>query len=252
MSETPLLAALRRPNRETPYARGVADLLTLLGLLREGPPAGPSGEVAGMVLASLAAHLRDGVTAGLSWDDLDAAGLRGVDILRALEASRLARVAAPTPARVARTVQAVIKARRGGEDVYLMQYDAHAGRYQPIGGKVEASDDGPEAALRREMWEELGLKELPTAQTCPLALILGDWGKTEISATYGILTRYAFDFLYVEAVAFPLVTDEATRWLSRAEIAAAWAADGRAISPIYAEGPGLARLDGLPPTRGAA
>lgn len=227
------------------YGRGVLDLLRLLGLV-SGRDA-PADEVAAMVIGSLRAHLLDGVVVGLRWGDLDAEGLRGVDILRAMEAARAAAVTSPTPARTVRVAQAVIKARRGSEDFYLMQYDAHAERYQPIGGKQEVSDADSAAALRRELMEELGLDAPPGPDRCTLTLIRADWQKTALSATYGVLTRYTMDFYAVSAIRFPLSLREGTRWLSRAEIVARRAADGRAITPIYEEALGLATLDGLPP-----
>ncbi len=227
------------------YARGVLDLLRLLGLI-SGRDA-PADEVAAMFMESLRAHLLDGVVVGLRWGDLEAQGVRGVDILRAVEAARAAAVASPTPARNVRVVQAVIKARRGGEDFYLMQYDAHAGCYQPLGGKQEAGDADSAAALRRELMEELGLAAPPGPDRCTLTLIRAAWQKTALSATYGVLTRYTMDFYAVSEVRFPLTPGEGTRWLSRAEIAARCAADGRAITPIYEEALGLDALDALPP-----
>lgn len=240
--------ALEDPSQASSYVRGVTDLLRLLGLLRdEDGRAAPADEVAGMVLDSLRAHLRDGVTVGLAWGDLDGEGLRGVDILRAIEAARLARVAEPTPGRVVRVAQAVIKARRDGEEVYLMQYDRHAGQYQPIGGKQKPEDADSAAALRREIAEELGLDGPPGVEACTLRLLKAGWGAIRQSATYGILTRYTFDFYHVEKMGFPVKTGQDTRWLSRAEMVAGRAEDGRAISSVYAEALDQAMLDGLSP-----
>ena len=244
-----LSATLESLAPRSAYARGVLDLLHVLGLVRSGADGvSPADEVAAMVLDSLRAHLADGVSVGLPWGDLDAGGLRGVDVLRAIETARLDAVSSPTPGRVVRVVQAVIKGRRGGEDVYLMQYDRHAGRYQPIGGKQEPDDDGPEAALRREMAEELSLKTPPGPADCTLIPLRLGWRTSEVSATYGILTAYQFDFFAVQDIRFPLPADENTRWLTRAEVVAEQASDGRAVSPVYmAALGGLAALDTLPP-----
>ncbi len=244
-----LSAVLATLTPRSAYARGVLDLLHVLGLVRSGEDgASPADEVAAMVLDSLRAHLADGVPVGLPWGDLDAGGLRGVDVLRAIEAARLNAVPSPTPGRVVRVAQAVIKGRRGGEDVYLMQYDRHAGRYQPIGGKQEPDDDGPEAALRREMAEELGLEAPPGPADCTLVPLRLGWRTSEVSATYGILTAYQFDFFAVQDIRFPLPADESTRWLTRTEVAAGRASDGRAVSPVYTAAlGGLGALDALPP-----
>jgi 8-oxo-dGTP pyrophosphatase MutT (NUDIX family) len=200
-----------------------------------------------MVLESLMAHLVDGVTVGFAWEDLGAAQLRGVDFLRAVEQARAAAVPEPTPGRVVSVVQAVFKARLGSQDAYLMQYDEHAGRYQPIGGKVDFGDADSADALRREMMEELRLKAIPSRYDCPLEPVLTGWFTTEISATYGVLTAYTVDFYAATSVRFFIDTDINTRWLTRDEIAAGRAADGRAITTIYQQALGFDLLDAIPP-----
>lgn len=230
------------------YERGVLDLLRLLGLV-DGPPGElrASDEVAGLLLSSLRAHLADDVRVGLRWGDLDATGLRGVDVLRAVETARARRVASPTPARAVRVVQAVIKGERGGEDVYLMQYDRHAGRYQPLGGKQEPADASPEAALRREIMEELRLDRAPGPAALALEPLGPGWQTRELSATYGVLTVYEMAFFVARAVRFEVPLDADTRWLARGEIAHGQAADGRPVSPVLQRAlGGLERLDALP------
>src|SRR5690606_15714456 len=65
--------ALADLSRGDDYTRGVLDLLVLLGLVEPGEGGfQPGGEVSAMVIASLRAHLADGVRVGLHWDDLDA------------------------------------------------------------------------------------------------------------------------------------------------------------------------------------
>lgn len=248
-----LLAVLETLQSETPYAQGVIDLLELMGLTDAeagGGRAAPTGEVTGMALESLKAHLRDGIQIGPDWNDLSRPAPRGVDILRAIEEARLAAVDAPTPGRVVTVTQGVIKKRLGDVDHYLMQYDRHAGQYQPIGGKVDPADADPAEALRREMMEELALGRLPGPADCALSPIGTDWHTTRLSATYGILTGYTFHFYQVTIAAFTFPTEKGTRWLSRAEIVNGQAADGRAISTIYPEALGWPLLDGLAPLPG--
>lgn len=228
---------------DSAYARGALDLLSLLGLIAPDGP--PSGEVAAYLLDSLRAHLADGVAVGLDWERLDGDGLRGVDILRALEASRVARVDDPTPGRVVRVVQGVIKARTPEGDRYLMQFDAPAGRYQWIGGKHDPEDASPDAALRREIAEELGLDAPPGPDDCTLTVLESNWPTANLSATFGILTAYAFTYFSVEAVRFPILTDARTRWLSLEEVAGGQAADGRAVQGLAGLKP--ERLAELPP-----
>jgi hypothetical protein len=103
------------------YAQGALDVLALLGLVTlNAARAIPVNDVAAMALGSLGAHLADGVTVGLRWDDLDAEPPRGVDILRVIEQARVARVAQPTPGRMVEAAQSIIKLRRGTNDFYCL------------------------------------------------------------------------------------------------------------------------------------
>ena len=68
-------------------------------------------------------------------------------------------------ASVIEAVIGIIKARRGDDDVYLMQYDEKAEQFQPIGGKREAFDVSTHAALTRELCEELALDNLKKQRT---------------------------------------------------------------------------------------
>jgi hypothetical protein len=247
-----LSAVLANLSCHSDYAQGALDLLVLLGLVHiEDGRAVSVDAVTAMMIDSLKAHLADGVTVGVCWSDLDGGSPRGVDVLRAAEALRLARVSHPTPARVVQAAQAVIKMRRGQgedtEDVYLMQYDTHARRFQAIGGKHEPCDVDMEATLRREMAEELVLPAPPGVDQCMLWPLGAGWVETALSATYGILTHYTFTFYQVSDIHFPIIVDNITRWLTRAEIAAGCAADGRPISPIYQQALGWELLDALTP-----
>ncbi|GAB4483051.1 MAG: hypothetical protein Kow00124_32280 [Anaerolineae bacterium] len=233
-----VLAALQ--NGQPPageYARGVCDMLRLLGLLH-GPTGSPepSDRLAGLLIDSLAAHLADGVPVELP---------PLVDLLRAIETLRMERVLDAAPARVVQVTQAVIKRRIGGVDHYLMQYDAAADWFQPLGGKCDPDDLDSAAALRREIGEELGLDAPPGPDDCALTPLLLGWQTRDLSATYGVLTAYTMDFYHLTAIRFPLETDRDTRWLARAEIAAGRARDGRPISDIYLRALGLPRLDAL-------
>jgi 8-oxo-dGTP pyrophosphatase MutT (NUDIX family) len=238
-----VLAALAA---DTDYARGALDVLRLLGLVEDrGGSLEPAGEVSALFLHSLRAHLRDGVRFCFDWDDLDAEGTRGVDVLWAAETARARAVPDPTPARVVTVVQSIIKTRVGDEDRYLMQYDRHARRFQPLGGKLELNDHDLDRALRRELAEELALDTAPDLDLCELVLLDEGWRTVVPSATYGVLTHYTFAFFHVVNVQFPIRADDDTCWLTRDDIAQGRTGDGRAISPIYLEALGLARLDGL-------
>jgi 8-oxo-dGTP pyrophosphatase MutT (NUDIX family) len=204
--------------------------------------------VAGMAIDILKAHLADGVGIGIRWEDLDAPAPRGVEFLKAIERARQSAVSAPTPARVVQAAQSIIKSMRGGAESYLMQYDAHARRYQPIGGKREPDEHSLEETLRREFAEELGLSDVPESDVLALKEVGNGWVEQTSSATYGIITRYTFSFFHVLRMRLPVPDDGITGWVSRAEMEAGVAADGRPISPVYFDGLGREVLDELAET----
>lgn len=238
-----LTDALERLLTETPYQKGVLDTLRLLGLTGKD---GASGKVARMFLDVLRAHQVDGIEIGLDWESLDGPAPRGVDVIRAIEKSRLSRVEHPTPARIVRASQAVFKR---DYDAYLMQYDDHAKRYQPVGGKQEPDEDDPTVTLRREICEELNLPAPPDHQESILDLIKDDWVETSLSATYGLLTQYTFSFFHVVLARFPINTDDITRWLNIDEIIRGTADDQRMVSPILLQALGIDTLNSLSPTQ---
>ncbi|NDJ54479.1 MAG: NUDIX domain-containing protein [Chloroflexi bacterium] len=228
---------------EDDYSQGVQDVLRLLGWMDAAGQA--CGDVTAMLLASLRAHAAQGLTAAHDWEDLDASGLRGVDVLRALEASRIAGVEAAAPARHVSVAQVIIKRGTDAGDQYLYCYDPQAGQYQPVGGKRDPEDASLEAALRREMFEELELGAIPTVQEVSLELVKDDWRTQEVSRTYGILTGYQFAFFHAQRLLFPLTISRDIRWIGREQIAAGWAADEREISPILQTALGWDLLDRL-------
>lgn len=101
--------------------------------------------------------------------------------------------------------------------------------------------------LRREIAEELHLSALPGPDQVSLSPVGGEWVETALSATYGILTRYTFRFFQATHIHFRIMLDTDTQWLSRAEIAAGRADDGREVSSIYLQALGLDAIDSLPP-----
>jgi 8-oxo-dGTP pyrophosphatase MutT (NUDIX family) len=242
-----LVTALRDLTETSDYDRGVLDTLRLLGLVTlENGLATPTGEVAQMLVASLAAHAEEGTEVGFDWNELDGEGLRGVDLVRAFEESRAQRNSGAGAERSVHVVQAIIKGMRENLDYYLMQYDPHAKQYQPIGGKVEASDADSEAALCREIEEELEFDAPPGIEDCTMELIEAGWVTSKISPTYGVLTNYVFDFYHLTQITFPISQTGYTRWLRRGEIERGRADDSRSVSTIYLEALGMARLDALP------
>lgn len=235
--------------RDSDYAAGILDTLVLLGLVHiKGDRAAPSGKVAGMALDVLRAHLADDTPIALDWENLDAGSSRGVDILRAIETARIATIDHPVPARIVEAAVSIIKTRRADSDWYLMQWDAHAGRYQPLGGKREPHEANLSITLRRELAEELGLPAPPGEEICQLQPVGQGWQVAALSATYGVLTRYTFAFYHVVEARFPINRSYDTDWLTRDEILSGSASDGRPVTEIYQRALSFERLDSLPPT----
>lgn len=236
-------------NDQSAYAAGVRDLLTLLNLAHqvEGKTQ-PTGEVSQFLLDLLAVHKQDELVLQFDWNNLDQDGLRGVDILAAVEQARLKTINEPTPARTVSVAQAIIKKKTATGDYYFMQYDYHGGRYQLIGGKQDPEDLHIEAALRREMSEELRLDVIPTHQEAALELLLANWRQRQRSSTYGLLTAYSFTFYFVGAFRVPLLIDDDNQWLSKEAIIHGSAADQRTITTILQDAVGWSSLDSLPAT----
>lgn len=218
------------------YSRAVRDLLTALGVL--SPDTGQvTSPAAFYLIQSLLWSIRDGAFSAESWQGLvqDSCGGAGMRLVDMLEHNRLQCAASPTPLRVIEAVMAVIKARRNGEDVYLMQYDEKAGQFQPIGGKREVFDASAEAALTREICEELALDGLIAGKDFQLRPVIEHIRVKEVSASVHVVTAYDHSFYHLTDVRFPLVTDGLTQWITAAELAARRSRDGRPISVLLEE-----------------
>jgi hypothetical protein len=218
------------------YRRGVRDLLTALGVI-SGETGEASSPMAYYFIQSLLHSIRDNALSPSNWTGLrgDGCGGTGLQIVHLLEENRLQCTPQPTPLRVIEAVIGIIKARRGDEDVYLMQYDDKAEQFQPIGGKREAYDASTHAALTRELCEELALNNLTLGQDFSLRPIMEHIKRREVSASVHVVTEYDHSFYLLTDVRFPVVTDHMTRWISAAEVAAQRTIDGRAITRLLDE-----------------
>ncbi len=226
------------------YARGVQDVLRALGVLSADAPTSP---MAYYFIQSLLALARDSAPVTEAWQGLAGEGCTGTGarLLHLLEDYRRLCTPEPEPLRKVQTVIAVIKARRGADDVYLMQYDAKAEQFQPIGGKQELFDASSEAALTRELCEELVIPSLTPGTDFQIRPIAEHIKFNEVSASVHVLTQYDHSFYHLTDIRFPLVMDSITRWISQAELDAGRTADGKAITALLSN-----YIPGVLPTLG--
>ncbi len=235
-----------QPGVEVPeaYRRAVHDMLIALGVIssQTGQFTSP---VAYYFVQSLLCAFRDGALKADAWIGslADECAGTGARLVRLLESHRLACVDSPTPLRRVQAVMAIIKARRAGTDVYLMQYDDKAGQFQPLGGKREATDASNATALTRELCEELEIERLTPGQDFNIHPLIEHIKVNTVSASLQVLTEYDHSFYHLSDVRFPIPPDSATRWITAAELAAGKTGDGRAISKLIDE-----HLPGILPT----
>ncbi len=218
------------------YHRAVQDMLTALGVIsaQTGQFTSP---VAYYFVQSLLCALRDGALKADTWTGslADECSGTGTRLVRLLESHRLACVDSPTPLRRVQAVMAIIKARRAGSDVYLMQYDHKAAQFQPLGGKREATDASNAVALTRELCEELEIERLTPGEDFNIHPLIEHIKINTVSASLQVLTQYDHSFYHLTEIRFPLHTDSSTRWITAAELAAGKTEDGRTVSRLMDE-----------------
>lgn len=214
------------------YRQGIQDALAAFGVLSEnGEPVSP---MAYYFVQSLLYAIQDGAFNSSSWQGglADSCTGLGTRLVHFLEQHRLECAPVATPLRVVEAVTAVIKARRADGDVYLMQYDEKARQFQPLGGKHEAFDASSEAALARELCEELSIAALTPGKDFRLRPIVEHVQMKEISASLHVITAYDHSLYHLTDVRFPLHTDHVTRWITASELAARKTTDGLAITSL--------------------
>jgi 8-oxo-dGTP pyrophosphatase MutT (NUDIX family) len=216
------------------YSQGVYDVLAALGVLT-GPNNTPVSPMAFYFVQSLMHTIAEETLTSESWKRLagDVCGGVGARLVDLMESNRIACSPEPTPLRVIQVVTAVIKARRADGDVFLMQYDEKAEQFQPIGGKQETTDASNQAALIRELCEELTIPVLIPGEDCHIHPIVEHALILEVSNSLHIVTRYDHSFYHLTNVRFPIQTDDITRWISASELVARKTRDGYAITALF-------------------
>src|SRR3954470_10533742 len=141
---------------------------------------------------------------------------QGVQLLYVLERLRLDHGRASKPIRLTRVVKALIKAEVDGEPRYLVQYDTKTQGYQLIGGHVRTSDASEEAAIRREVAEELRPNVFDFGGNTRVQL-LRTIRASEVSRTLGAYSEYEITYFQLFAD-FSLQLQRNTIWVTASEL----------------------------------
>lgn len=243
MSLETLIAELQRIGQPTEgdstassaYCDALRDLLTGLGVLQ---PDGQtlSSRTARSFVQSLLRCLEEGALSAGAWQGAPEEPCSGIGarLTQALEQHRRACSPQPQPLRVVRTSVAIIKARRNSQDVYLMQYDALARQFQPLGGKREENDASSAATLIRELREELGMDDLTPERDFTLYPLVEGVREMGISESLYVLSAYEHNFYQLLDMRFCPAEDDSTRWLTLDELINGRTQDGRRVSRLIA------------------
>jgi 8-oxo-dGTP pyrophosphatase MutT (NUDIX family) len=225
---------------QTDYARGVIDLLTLLGAVRPKSDDGTVEAVspqAGWAIRMFRAFIDNGAPIIDDWQSRGVTPigapqplLRATDLLAALEIRRQSLAPEAPPLREVEASVGLIT-RRGGDGAseVLLVYDAHARAWQLPGGRRDHTDPTPEATLLRELHEELGLPAVPAPNDVILEP-MPQVSETRLSPTYGLLTRASFH-MYRVILSHPyVVATSDVRWVSVGEVEAGKTNAGVAVA----------------------
>jgi 8-oxo-dGTP pyrophosphatase MutT (NUDIX family) len=186
----------------------------------------PRSEIAGYFLQSLGQFLDHDLPLVSNWEREGAGASRlhqvldsGAQFLYSMERKRQDHDADMLPIRQLEVVVAIIKARRAsdGEPVVLMRLDDDAGQYQAIGGKVRPSDRSLSAAVKRELIEEIDVRNQLTGRDYRLNK-LTDLYDSEVSNTTGIYTNYHLHIFHVTIDRPSLHLGHLDKWVSLSDI----------------------------------
>jgi 8-oxo-dGTP pyrophosphatase MutT (NUDIX family) len=222
------------------YLIGWIDMLAYLGMLRRSADEATVQIVsvqAGYMLRMLVALLDMRVPLIADWDsegitpDMMHPFAKGVDLLAAAERRRLEVDPHSSPLRTVESVIGLIaQEASAGQRRYLLSWDEPAQQWQFVGGRTSVHDVSLQAALLREMTEELACAPLVEGVHVHLSRIGEPFTLQRVSPTYGMLSSATF---HAFAVGFlgPLPRLPAdTRWVSEAEIWGYHTADGQPIA----------------------
>ncbi len=225
------------------FMRGYAHLLQTFGVVvLEGDAIQATSQTAKYWLNSLiemvendAPIVPDWKKRGLYPDASDNPLQNGATFLRWLEEQRQITLTEPTPSRVTKVAQVLIKRTnpQTRHPELLFQYDKNAGQYQLIGGRhSEANDDSILQTMTREIEEELAV--ILQYETDYALNILWEGFKPapSISTTFGALTQYDFTFYHMEGLKSPLPLGELDRWVSVEEVLNGSVIDGEVRHPF--------------------
>ncbi|PDW04550.1 NUDIX hydrolase [Candidatus Viridilinea mediisalina] len=223
------------------YLLGVVDMVATMGLVRltsDGLGAWVVSPAAGWALrawcdlvAAEAPLVADWQGAGVTpGEQLRHPFAKGANFLAALDQRRQEVLPGSLAVReIEAAVGLVAQSRAADEWAFLFTFDQAAGAWQLPGGRREYTDASLEAALLRELREELAV-ELHMPDDLHLRALPPPFVGMRTSPTYGLRSRTCFyPFLVTLQHELPLVTPH-VRWLTMAEVQAGRAADGACVA----------------------
>jgi 8-oxo-dGTP pyrophosphatase MutT (NUDIX family) len=220
----------------TAYAQALVDGLAFIGALAIEDDTIRVVSVQARYLLLLILELLDGGSLVADWhghgvDPTSPSPLsKSVNLLRALDLRRLELLPDSLPVRETRAAIGLIVRREDTEGYQLLLYwDARASSWQFLGGRIEADDASPRAAMLRELAEELQLAALDE-EAVELVDLGPPFSETRLSPTFGLLTRTLFyPFGVVFRTEIPVLPGD-VRWFSQAEVEADQSLGGEMIS----------------------
>jgi 8-oxo-dGTP pyrophosphatase MutT (NUDIX family) len=165
-------------------------------------------ETAGYFLKSLADYIQTGNKLVANWEregvgkhperlvDLPS----GPQFLYLVESIRTKHYGSLKPIRQAQVCVAIIKSVATGSNStrYLVQYDADAGQYQLIGGRMRSTEKDAQITVQREIEEELAINNLVCGRDYVAKRLAPEITVETLSSTFGAYSRYRLTFFHVE------------------------------------------------------
>lgn len=211
-------------NEDTNLLHGYVLMLQTIGVvkLNENNCVQASSQTAKYMLESLASFVESGKTLVDDWqtrgvyrDNTSGSLQNAATFLHEMEKRRVEALDSPLPVRNEQVAQVLIKRTNPTtrQSEFLFQYDANADQYQLIGGRRKITDETLEAAIIREIEEEL-VDNLQFQQDYELTLVSEDLTPIPtLSPTFGALSEYHFWIFHMRDLNQTLNLHENDQWV---------------------------------------